>query len=192
MTSPLDLVRRIAHLLNDLHVAHHFTGSIVCSWYGQPRATADIDVVIDADATKLEALATVLEPDFYVSREAMREAMMHRSSFNAISLDSPFKVDFYMVGRHPYDREAFGRSREHSLDEAGEPPVRFSSPEDAILRKLEWFRRGGEVSEQQWRDVLGMLVVRRGLLDDEYLDRWAAELNVRDLLARARDQAKSV
>ena len=192
MTSPLDLVRRIARLLDGLHVAHHFTGSVASSWYGQPRATVDIDVVIDADDEKLTALAAVLEPDFYVSREAMREAIEHRSSFNAISLDSPFKVDFFMAGSRPFDREAFRRSAEHALDETGQSPVRLLSPEDTILRKLEWFRHGGEVSEQQWRDVLGMLVVRRGQLDDPYLESWAAELNLGDLLARAREQTRAV
>jgi len=192
MISPLDLVRRIARLLDGLQVPHQFTGSIASSWYGQPRATADIDVVIEADLEKLEALAAVLEPDFYVSRDAIREASKHRGSFNAISLDSPFKVDFFMIGNRAYDREAFRRGAEHALDEAGSQPVKLLSQEDTILRKLEWFRRGGEVSEQQWRDVLGMLVARRGLLDELYLDRWSAELGINDLLARAREQARAV
>ena len=189
MTSPLDLVRKVALILDTLGVAHHFTGSIASSWHGQPRSTVDIDVVIDADFGKLNALASVLEPDFYVSRIAIREAVEHRSSFNAISLDTPYKIDFFIIGNRPYDREAFRRSVDHFLDQAHSPPVRLLSPEDTILRKLEWFRIGGEASDHQWRDVLGVLVARRGNLDAAYLDLWAVELNVADLLKRAREQA---
>lgn len=192
MTSPLDLVRRVALILNSLEIAHHFTGSIASSWHGQPRTTVDIDVVIDADLGRLDTLAEVLEPNFYVSREAIREAIEHRSSFNAISLDSPYKVDFFIVGNRPYDREAFRRSVEHFLGRADSPPVRLLSPEDTVLRKLEWYRLGGEVSDHQWRDVLGILVARCGSLDTAYLDSWAVELNIADLLKRVREQAADV
>ncbi len=192
MTSPLDLVRRVALILDSLEIAHHFTGSIASSWHGQPRTTVDIDVVIDADLGKLDKLAEVLAPEFYLSREAIREAVEHRSSFNAISLDTPYKVDFFIVGDRPYDREAFRRSVDHFLGRADSPPIRLLSPEDTILRKLEWFRLGGEASDHQWRDVLGILVARRGSLDTTYLDSWAVELNLADLLRRAREQAADV
>jgi hypothetical protein len=61
----------------------------------------------------------------------------------------------------------------------------LASPEDTILAKLEWYRLGGEVSERQWRDILGVLKTRSGELDLSYLNRWAGELKVADLLERA-------
>ena len=61
----------------------------------------------------------------------------------------------------------------------------LSSPEDTVLAKLELYRMGGEVSERQWRDVLGILAIQSGDLDLEYLRRWANELKVSDLLERA-------
>jgi hypothetical protein len=60
-----------------------------------------------------------------------------------------------------------------------------TSPEDTILAKLEWYRMGGEVSDRQWRDILGVLKTRAGELDLEYLRQWAADLHVSDLLGRA-------
>ena len=72
------------------------------------------------------------------------------------------------------------------IDELGGHPWHIKTPEDTVLRKLEWYRSGGEVSDQQWRDVLGVLAVWRGRLDEAYLDRWAAALRVSDLLERAR------
>jgi hypothetical protein len=44
---------------------------------------------------------------------------------------------------------------------------------------------GGEVSDRQWRDILGVLKTRAGELDLDYLQKWANELKVSDLLERA-------
>lgn len=186
MTTPAELLARIAQLLEDLGIPYHVGGSIASSWYGQPRATADIDFVIDLAAERLERFASALEREFYVSRDAMSEALLRRTSFNAISLDSPFKIDFFVLGQRDFDREEFGRAISHTVDASTPKKIAFKSPEDMILRKLEWFRLGGEISDQQWRDVLGMLIAMAGRLDDTYLDRWAVELSVADLLARAR------
>ena len=60
-----------------------------------------------------------------------------------------------------------------------------ASAEDIILAKLEWYRLGGEVSDRQWRDILGVLKVQAGRVDLDYLRHWAAELKVDDLLQRA-------
>jgi hypothetical protein len=83
----------------------------------------------------------------------------------------------------------FARAQPHRLDSPPGLTVRFKSPEDLILRKLEWFRLGGEVSDHQWQDALGVIRAMRGRLDEPYLERWAHELGLSDLLSRARDQA---
>lgn len=58
-----------------------------------------------------------------------------------------------------------------------------------MLSKLEWYEKGGRVSERQWRDVLGILKAQRELLDLGYLREWAEELRVGDLLDRACGEA---
>jgi hypothetical protein len=70
-------------------------------------------------------------------------------------------------------------------------PRRFpvASAEDVILSKLEWYRAGGEISERQWTDVIGVMKIQSNHLDWDYLRRWAAELEVADLLDRARREA---
>ena len=59
------------------------------------------------------------------------------------------------------------------------------SAEDIVLAKLDWFRLGDEMSERQWRDILGVLKTQRGHLDTTYLRQWARELDLTGLMERA-------
>ena len=191
MTTPAQLLARIVRLLDQLGIPYHVGGSVASSWYGHPRSTADLDMVIEADASRLAALAEALSRDFYVPTEAMAEAMAQHSSFNAIALDGPFKIDFFIRGERAFDQEEFRRARAQQLESPERVTVRLKSPEDLILRKLEWFQLGGGVSDHQWQDVLGVLRAMRDRLDDVYLERWAGELGLAALLARARREADS-
>ena len=116
------------------------------------------------------------------SREALRIQFAALRRLTATS----FKIDFFIKGTAPFDAEAQRRSVRQAIGADGTQTVLIKSPEDTILRKLAWFRRGGDISERQWHDVLSVLAAIRGRLDEAYLDRWAAELNVVDLLERAR------
>ena len=73
-----------------------------------------------------------------------------------------FKVDVFVSRRRDFDVVAAERAQLESTDEtAGAPRLPTATAEDTVLRKLEWFRRGGEVSERQWWDVVGVLKVTR-------------------------------
>lgn len=190
MISPAQVVLQVVTLLDQLGIRHHIGGSIASARRGTYRATEDVDVVIDIASKDLDGIERAFGPDFYLSRSAMDEALERRSSFNAIHLESGFKVDFFVVGHRPFDREEMRRASPEILFE-GSAPVITKSIEDLVLRKLEWYRAGGEASELQWRDVLGLLSVGSSL-DDAYLDEWARELGVEDLLSRAREQVRSI
>jgi hypothetical protein len=186
VTLPTEFLVYIAELLERLGVPYHVGGSIASSAHGMYRASADIDVVIDPTADQLSQLAHALEPEFYVSRPAMTEALSHRSTFNAIHDRTSFKIDFFIKGAAPFDAEELRRSIRQVIGDEPGHTVLLKSPEDTILRKLEWFRRGGEASERQWQDVLSILAAARGQLDETHLERWARELGIADLLDRAR------
>lgn len=185
----MEVLTRVVAVLERLGVSYHLGGSLASSFHGVSRMTADVDIVIDADRGQLDLLAEALASDFYVSQTAMAEALAERRSFNAILLTGPYKVDFFVRGTRPFDVEEFRRAEVRELAFMGALRVRIKTAEDLILRKLEWFRLGGETSERQWSDVLGVLRATGGRLDEAYLNLWAREIHVEDLLESARHQS---
>ena len=107
-------------------------------------------------------------------------------------LHTMFKIDVFMTRGRAFDRESLGRARREAFSaDPKAPRVLVASAEDTVLAKLEWFRKGGEVSDRQWTDVVGVLKLGGPTLDTGYLRRWAETLNVTDLLERALAEATS-
>lgn len=187
----IEALRPVVDWLERQGVRHYVGGSVASSVYGVVRTTLDVDLVADLAQEHVAPLVEALRGDYYVSSGMISDAIRRRSCFNVIHLGTMFKVDVFALKDRPYDRAALGRIREDTLDpdEPGRVYL-LASPEDVILNKLEWFRLGDEVSERQWGDAMGVLKVQQGRLDEAYLDRWANELGVADLLERARKAAE--
>lgn len=173
----------VMQALEEQGVSCVLVGSLGTSYFGLPRATIDSDIVADLREDQVEGLASALEEKFYVDRGMIRWPLQHRSMFNVVHYDTNFKVDVYLLGESRFDRSEFARRVRIDFEHAGQADL--ATPEDLVLSKLRWYRMGEEVSERQWADVLGVLRVRGESLDRAYLDRWAAELGVADLLERA-------
>jgi hypothetical protein len=175
----------VAACLDGLGVRHYVTGSAASSAHGIARASMDVDLVAELEPEHVDRLIACLGTAYYVPADALRAAVARRQSFNLIHLATMFKVDVFVSRGRPFDRVAADRASLEPFDddeEATRLPV--ATPEDTALAKLEWFRRGGEVSERQWWDVVGVLKVARHA-DREYLRTWARALGVTDLLERA-------
>lgn len=186
MTSanPLDVIARVAAILDELAIGYVLGGSLAASFYGEPRATADIDVAVRLTRESADRFLARAVGAFYVPANAARRAIETHDSFNLIDSASPFKIDVFVLGDSLLDRRQFER-RVH-LDVPGTATgLWVTSPEDVILRKLDWFRDGGEVSDQQWRDILGIVRVRGDRLDLAYLETTAVDLGLDTLLRRA-------
>lgn len=179
----------VLRVLGDLGVRHFVGGSIASSAHGVARASVDADVVAELGPAHVAPLVAALRDTYYVPEERIRDAVARRASFNVIHLESMLKVDVFVSRDRPFDRRAFERSRPASIGDPGGATLPVSSAEDVVLAKLEWYRRGGEVSERQWTDVMGVLQVAGSALDLRYLRGGAVELGVGDLLQRALEEA---
>jgi hypothetical protein len=184
-------LREVLRAFTDLGIVYALGGSMASSVYGIDRYTRDADVTA-APFPGLEGqLVQAFGPDFYLSEPAVRQAVRARSSFNIINTTTGFKVDVFIAKDEPFEQAALARRTTFVMPDVPDQPVVLHAAEDVILFKLRWYRLGNETSEQQWKDVLGVLKVQAGKLDEAHLDRWAAHLGVADLLARARREAAS-
>ena len=175
-----------------LGVRYYVGGSLAASVYGLSRTTLDIDLVADLTRDHAAPLTAVLQPAYYVNQQTILEAIARKSCFNLICLANSFKVDVFVQQDREYDRAVFQRIRPDCLV-PDEPSTQFHfpSPEDVVLAKLQWYRLGDETSERQWRDIIEVMMVQGKVLDRPYLDRWATELGVADLLVKARKEAEA-
>jgi len=179
-----DAITPIVEALEHLGVNYHIGGSVASSIYGIIRATIDADLVANLELKHVRPLVKLLEADYYIDEDSVRDAVKRRGSFNAIYLDTMLKVDVFIPKSRLFDQEELRRIQLQPLIE-GYRPFYVASPEGTILNKLEWYRMGGEVSDRQWNDILGVLKVQGANLDMAYLQRWAVALKVSDLLERA-------
>lgn len=175
----------VTGVFSRLEVPYLIGGSFASSLYGEPRSTNDIDIVVDLEQSQVAPLARELAAECYVDADAMRIAVDRGESFNVIHLVTAVKVDVFVAGADVFDRERLRRRRTIELQQGSANVVYVDTPEATILRKLDWYRRGGESSERQWRDVIGVLRARGVQLDREYLIKWATQLRIADLLERA-------
>jgi len=180
----LAAITPIVEALEQLGVNYHIGGSVASSVHGIVRATIDADLVAELRQEHVRPLVKRLEADYYIDEDAVKDAVRRRSSFNAIHLETMLKVDVFIPKARLFDQEELRRVRLQPLVE-NTRPFYVASPEGTILNKLEWYRMGGEVSDRQWNDILGVLKVQGTNLDMAYLQRWAVALNVADLLERA-------
>lgn len=189
----LDILVPIIPLVDafeQLGVSYYIGGSVASSAYGLPRTTIDADLVADLRIEHVRPLVQQLQNAYYIDADMIRDAIKHRSEFNIIHFETMLKVDVFIQKTRAFDRETRRRVRQEKLDETSSDHVfLLASPEDVILNKLEWYKMGGEVSERQWNDILGVLKVQGTSLDLAYLRQWAAALDVSPLLDRALEDA---
>jgi hypothetical protein len=187
--SPVDVTLLVTDTLDRLGIPYLIDDSLASITHGVMRATMDTDLVADLQPAQVSQFVAALQAEFYVDTLSILEAIQHRTSFNLIHQATMFKVDLFLPKQRPFDRAQFERRGIEVIATEPERLAWVASAEDTVLTKLEWFRMGGEVSERQWRDVLGVLKTQHERLDLAYLRTWASQLAVADLLEQALVEA---
>jgi hypothetical protein len=178
----------VTSILEKLQIPYGIGGSVASSIYGIVRATMDVDMVADIRPEQVAKFVTILQDKFYIDEPSVRQAVSGRGAFNLIHFDTMVKIDVFVRKEREFDRQQLSRRVSEQVSTDPGETLWILSPEDVILAKLDWYRLGGEVSERQWRDVLGVLKTQAGHLDKTYLQKWAGELGVEDLLSRALNE----
>jgi len=187
MTSSADLtfLGFVKQVLDALHAADvtYLVGGAMALWaWGEPRTTADLDLVIDLPIDAMAVLSSELEQrDMLVPVDIMLDLLIEDRAdlpINAIHMTSGYKAEMFLFKPGDALREA-GLQRRQLVDlgpALGQ--VYVHSPEDLILNKLRFYR----ISQQtkHVRDIASIVLYQAEALDLAYIERWAQTLNLSD------------
>jgi hypothetical protein len=180
---------RVSDILERMGLRYAIGGSLASGAWGEPRSTHDVDLLIDLSPEQLPELHAALQAEHYVDRASMEEALEEARSFNVIHLGYYQKVDIFVAGSEVLDRAQLERPVMRRLDPDHEREYPITAPEVVVLRKLDWYRKGNESSERQWRDVISVLRVQGTRLDRDFMRSLASRVALTDLLDRALREA---
>ena len=181
---PIQVALTVAEALEGCGLRYLVGGSLASSLSGEPRSTLDVDLVVSISEKDVQPFVDRLGDEFYAEPDSLRRAIQDRSSTNIIHYGTSMKVDLFIVGGSVLDEQQMNRRQRVQVASDPDRHLYFYTPEDILLQKLNWYRAGNEVSDRQWRDILGIVLVQSGL-DEAYLRDGAQRLGVIDLLDRA-------
>lgn len=184
-----DLLRHVVGTVEILGIRYLVTGSVVTVFFGEPRFTNDIDVVVDLPPKRIAAFCRAFpEPEFYLSEEAVRQAVAQCGQFNIIHPASGLKVDVIIPPDTPFNRSRFARTTR--VKPADDYDASFASVEDVIIKKMEYYRNGG--ADKHLRDITGVLKISGDRVDHAYITDWASQLGLESVwqavLKRVQEQ----
>ena len=187
MSDQADLIAAltpVSKAFNNLGIRFYIGGSVASSFHGAARSTLDVDLVAEMTEETIPGFLNHFGEDFYVSPSAIKEAVQNKSSFNLIHLPTSFKVDVFVSRQRAFDNSVMDRAVTQNLGNKTSLKVPIATAEDAILCKLEWYRKTNETSERQWDDVTRLMKLLGDSADISYLKKSAAGIGVDDLLDR--------
>jgi len=178
----------VTKVLDSLNIAYFIGGSVASGIWGELRYTQDLDLVADIQFNHIEGLLAAFSERFYISDSAVREAIEKERSFNLIDNNTGWKIDVFVLAQNIFQQNQLKRRQAISVNEKDDK-LYFSSAEDTVLQKILWYRLSQRQSEQQWRDILGILKLQSDRLDLKYLQDWAQSLSISQDLETALNEA---
>jgi hypothetical protein len=188
----IESVARLFAVLDELGIRYFAGGSVASSVHGVARFTQAVDLAADLKPEQTEVLAARLNSAFYADAGQMREGIEYGRAFHVIHFASGFKIDIFPLRQDSFHRGELERSarRVWAVEPGSQVELQVASAEDIVLEKLVWYERGGQTSDRQWNDVLGVATTHA--LDLKYTREWALELGVADLVERLLVEASQI
>ena len=189
IVEPIEVTLAVAAVLERLGIEYVVGGSLATSLHGIPRSTLDVDIVADLRMGHLQGFVAALQTDFFVDSDMVKDAIRRRATFNILHLGTMFKVDVFVIGADELLTTELARKQRMRVQ--AEPPaeVFVATAEDMVLQKLLWYRAGGEISDRQWSDIVGVIKTQGPRRDLGYLRLWAGRKDITPLLMRALAEA---
>lgn len=183
-----DALKAAIKLLNKAQFPYMITGAYAVSYYGEPRATHDLDVVVEISESDIEKICRTFRSGGYeFDRDMIDNAVAYHSHFTVIHSKSNMRIDFWMVKSKKPDQTRFARRRKVKLFEL---PAGMISPEDIILVKLKWFAESKNT--KHFNDAVGIIKVQQGRLDSPYVAEWLKPLGIKKFWRKACAEAKKM
>jgi len=168
-----EVFHRITAALDQAGIRYMLTGSFASAYYGVPRSSQDIDLIIEATPAQLQTFIQLLPSgEYYADLDAALEAYKRQSIFNVIDLATGWKIDLIIRKSRAFSQEEFRRQLVNLQD----LPLFVASAEDVVVAKLEWSKLAQ--SKRHIEDVAGILRMRWESLDRSYLEKWTLELGL--------------
>lgn len=173
-TPELAVLSDVVSRLESAGFDYMLTGSVAMNYYAQPRMTRDIDIVVALAESDIDKVIRMFQEKYYLSADAVLDAVRDRTMFNLVHYESVVKVDLIVRKESTYRRTEFDRRQQFKV---GGLVAWIVSKEDLILSKLSWAQ--DSQSELQLNDVRNLLATNPDL---DYLREWSSQLGMERIL----------
>lgn len=181
-----EIIKKVVDMLDKNGIPYMLAGAIAVNYYGRPRLTHDVDLVIQLQLKDAERVAHLFEGEFYIALEGIIDAVEHGTMFNLIHSETGIKVDCWILKHKEYDKLSFARKRKETIFDQ---EMYISSPEDLVIAKLDWYKQSD--TKKHYDDVVGIFQIQQGKLDIDYIRKWANRLSFSDILEDILNSAMS-
>jgi len=173
-----DFIRESISRMERIRLSYYITGSIASNYYGIPRLTHDIDIIVALTDKEIQPLVDIFSNDYYIEKDDIKDAQKEQGMFNIIHHSTGLKIDFWFLKDNEFSRNMF--SRRQRVEIITGVQAWLAAAEDVILAKLLWNK--AMPSERQLNDAKGVLEVQKERLDMVYIKSWANKLGVTEIL----------
>lgn len=181
-----ELLRVVIQAFEKLKIPYMITGSHASAYYGEPRFTRDIDIVADIQPGQVKDFVVYFpDSEYYCDADMIPAEIKNRGQFNIIHTGSGLKIDIILTKATPFSRSEFTRKIKNAL--LADTNAYFASPEDVIIKKMEFYLKGG--SEKHLRDITAILKISGDSVDRDYIFLWAERLGLTEIWDAVKKRA---